>query len=118
MMWMHDFSLRRPVMSRKAGSQKTATLEAGQSSDPSTATQAPTTTISKAEACRKALATGIMEPAQAIQWIKTWFSLDVTAQHFSMVKSHVGRSTRNGDVLDAIETMKPLVKRLGCDTMR
>ncbi|MFO0892706.1 MAG: hypothetical protein U0790_26630 [Isosphaeraceae bacterium] len=100
--------------------------------------------ISKAEAVRRMLADGIDNPSQGSQEIKARFGMDVTPQHFSATKAQIKnrkggaslgrrgrrpkaavegylappskiRPTGEGDLIDTLETLKPLVAQLGTD---
>ncbi len=102
--------------------------------------------ITKSEAVRRAIAAGAEQPADGVPFIKTHFGLDISPTHFSAVKAgdkrkgesraRPGRQSRplavegylappaqparngEGDLLAAIEAIKPLVASLGADKVK
>jgi hypothetical protein len=101
--------------------------------------------ITKSEAVRRAIAAGAEQPADGVPFIKTQFGLDISPMHFSAVKAgdkrkgearpKPGRMPRSavegylappakpkaigeGDLLAAIEAIKPLVAQHGADRVK
>ena len=102
--------------------------------------------MSKAGAARETLAAGVTLPREASVYIKQKYGIDITPQQFSAEKSRLKQ--RSGGVLpspafpnsprplnsylapprlqdstepnllEAMETMKPLIARLGADTVK
>lgn len=107
--------------------------------------QAPDSpSITKVEAVKNALAAGKESPADGTEFIKSNYGIEMNPQHFSSVKSQLkkkegtakpGRKPRaasravegyvapppkivptgEGDLIDALERMKPLVASLGAE---
>jgi hypothetical protein len=91
-------------------------------------------TVSKADAIRAALRAGVDSPSAAEKYIKKRFGIEVSRAHFSAFKSqakkaaggsdgHYAASTKvdgvlDGDLLDALEKMKPLVASLGAERVK
>ena len=94
------------------------------------------TTITKAEAVRRALAEGIESPKAGVVFIKDRFGIEIAPMHFGAQKSQIrqkeratkgeseGRSRREprssgqGELLAAMEAMKPLVASLGVEQVK
>ena len=104
--------------------------------------------IAKNEAARQAIAAGLESPEEATEFIRKKFGIEMSKPHFSAVKSQLkkreggakpkGRSgrkpkatvegylapppkvvpTREGDLLDAMEAMKPLIASLGPEKVK
>ena len=100
--------------------------------------------ITKSEAVRRAIAAGAEQPADGVPFIKTHFGLDISPTHFSAVKAgdkkkdaakaRPGRKPKSvegylappakprangeGDLLAAIEAIKPLVASMGADKVK
>jgi hypothetical protein len=104
--------------------------------------------VSKSAAAREAIAQGIESPEDAVAFIKKRFGIDMSKPHFSAVKSSLkkreaggvapkgrpGRKpkaavegylappkvvpTGEGDLLDALEVMKPLIASLGVEKVK
>jgi hypothetical protein len=110
-------------------------------------TDPPAKAVSKAEAARAAIDEGYESPVQAVAWIKTRFGIDMTPQHFSAVKSQTKPKedsappamkgepkpkptdgylapppkimpTGEGDLIDVLEKMKPLIAQYGPDKIK
>ena len=101
-------------------------------------------TIKKAEAVRQAIAAGMDTPADGVAFIKAKFGIEMDTKTFSLNKSQQkarlakgtiklkrGRKPKvegylappakakgEGELLAALETMKPLVASLGADTVK
>lgn len=105
----------------------------------------PATT--KADAARAALSAGHESPADAVAFIKSRFGIEIGRQHFSAVKSQLKKKDRESspraragrppatpkrpeagppglpasgeaDLLDALESIKPLIARYGPDQVK
>ncbi len=98
--------------------------------------------VSKAFAARAAIESGHENPQQAVAYIKRTFGIDMGAQHFSAVKSQLRKKegapkgervrkpldgylappkivpTGEGDLLDALSAMKPLIAQFGADKVK
>jgi hypothetical protein len=104
--------------------------------------------VSKSAAAREAIAQGIDSPEDAVAFIKQRFGIEMSKPHFSAVKSQLkkreasgaapkasrGRKpkaavegylappkvvpTGEGDLLEALEAMKPLVASLGAEKVK
>jgi hypothetical protein len=93
--------------------------------------------LTKAGAARIALAQGIESPKEAVAFIKRRFGIEIGRQHFTTLKSQYRKRdlrrtagprsrTRSGaraadggpDLLDAIESMKPLIDSLGAEKVK
>jgi hypothetical protein len=104
--------------------------------------------ISKSESARQAIAAGLESPEEATEFIRKKFGIEMSKPHFSAVKSQLkkreggakpkGRSGRKpkaavegylapppkivptgeGDLLDAMEVMKPLIASLGPEKVK
>lgn len=100
--------------------------------------------ITKSEAVRRAIAAGAEQPADGVPFIKTHFGLDISPMHFSAVKAgdkkkeaikaKPGRKPKaiegylappakpkgigEGDLIAAIEAIKPLVAQHGADKVK
>ncbi len=98
--------------------------------------------ISKSDAVRQAIADGVDNPVDGIAYIKSKFGIDIGATHFSAVKSSdkkrastpkgkPGRKPKTmnaapkrspkggeGELLAAMEAMKPLVDSLGVESVK
>jgi hypothetical protein len=124
----------------KAKSAKNATKEAAKS--PAGALQHPLS-ITKSEAVRRALAAGHQMPVEAVTYILAEFGIEVRPQYFSNVKLEMAKGApkpRGGvapqssptiaeeqsaprpragaDLLEAIETLKPLVAEMGVENTK
>jgi predicted 3-demethylubiquinone-9 3-methyltransferase (glyoxalase superfamily) len=86
---------------------------------PATAGNVTVNAISKAQAVRECLAAGVTNPEQGCAWIKDKFGLQLTTQHFSATKARpADGSALQGKLLEAMETMKPLVKAHGVEKIQ
>jgi|GEM_PF-3040196 len=103
--------------------------------------------VSKADAARAALREGFGGPQEAVAYIKKTFGISMSPQHFSAVKSqetkkdetlkgkseHKPKSqavegylapppkmvpTGEGDLIDILEKMKPLIAQYGADKVK
>ncbi|WP_435007302.1 hypothetical protein P12x_004632 [Tundrisphaera lichenicola] len=77
-----------------------------------------------------------MSPSKAVAFIKANYDIEMTAQHFSAVKSQLKKSqnsanpvhkrtlldgvvsSRDGDLLDVLEGVKQLVDQYGVDSVK
>jgi hypothetical protein len=129
-------------MVRKAVKPKSDTDSLEQQSLDATTPNPAGATITKAAAARAAIDAGHDNPQQAIAYIKKTFGLDMGAQHFSAVKSQLKKkggatkgvrarrpldgylappkieATGEGDLLDALAAMKPLIAHFGADKVK
>jgi hypothetical protein len=99
--------------------------------------EGPPGAISKSEAVRRALADGVDQPADGVAYILSQFGIEMGPQHFSAVKSaHLKKqgiptvntrfqpkaepTTSNGeaDLLESLETLKPLIAQYGADKVK
>src|SRR5262249_4242601 len=101
--------------------------------------------IKKADAVRAALAEGVESPSEAVDFIRKRFGIEIAKQHFSAQKSQLKKRdearkvrrpehgtkskavrgylapppkivpTGEGDLLDVMESMKPLIAQYGAD---
>src|SRR3954447_12957838 len=77
--------------------------------------------MSKTDAIRAAMAEGIESPGDGVDFIKRRFGLEMSRQHFSATRSKLKSSEgqgEEGDLLSAMETMKPLVAALGAEKVK
>lgn len=97
--------------------------------------------MSKADAIRAALRAGVESPTAASNYIREQFGIDVSKTHFSAFKSLAKRAEKvdacdacgaveacpgpprieaisDGDLIAALEVMKPLVASLGADKVK
>jgi len=111
---------------------------AKKTAEPATET-APT--MSKTDAVKAAIAEGVDKPADGVAYVKEKFGVDITAQYFSIIKSHAklkggkksSRKVRssaavspasapssNGkhNVATSLATIKKLVDELGVDQVK
>jgi len=54
---------------------------------------APAEKITKSEAVRRAIAEGVDKPQEAVAFIKERYGVDISAQHFSSIKSQEAKKT-------------------------
>jgi hypothetical protein len=112
--------------------------EPGEDSSEPVAPREKRSTISKADAIRAALQAGIESPTAASEYIRKRFGMDVSRTHVSAFKSQKKKAENpespgpvegylappkleaigDGDLLDALEMMKPLVASLGADKVK
>jgi hypothetical protein len=117
---------RKQTTPRRMGSED-QTQEASESIAP----DSKSATISKAEAIRAARRAGIESPTAASNYIQNRFGIYVSRAHFSAFKSQakkaqaLGRASKpgleaigEGDLLEALESIKPLVASLGADRVK
>jgi hypothetical protein len=95
------------------------------------------TTITKAEAVRRALADGKESPPVGVAYIKEQFGIDIAPQHFSTQKSQLknragvkvkgkrgpkpavaGGPEGEAGLLEALEAIKPLVAAMGAEKVK
>lgn len=119
-------------------SAKAAASESGSSNHGITSQPA----ISKAEAVRQALSAGMDRPADGVEFIKAHYGIEIENQTFSTYKAQQkARAAKkevakpkaavegylappkieaagDGDLLGAMEAMKPLVASLGADKVK
>lgn len=102
--------------------------------------------MSKTDAVRTSIRDGVEAPLAAVAYIKKSFGIDITPQHFSAVKSMLRKKAREsgkakggkskssiegffappsnksgkhgGDILQAMEAMKPLVATYGVEKVK
>ena len=100
--------------------------------------------ITKSDAVRRALAAGIEGPQEGTAWIQKEFGIELSPSHFSAVKAtekkkgdapkgkpgrkpnvveagHAGNPKAgkgDGDLLDALSAMKPLIAQFGPDKVK
>lgn len=92
--------------------------------------------VKKIDAVRAALAEGIEKPDEAVAWIKEKFGIDLPKPQWSSYRSQIkskeaGKTAtprqpsqlpptpaKQGDVVDALETIKGLVQQLGADRVK
>ena len=117
--------------------RKQPKLQSAESEKPSieaaeaASTPAKRSNLSKADAIRAALEAGIESPTEAEKYIRKRFGLEVSRTHFSAFKSQMRKAESfgavdgsrmeaigDGDLLDALERMKPLVASLGADRVK
>ena len=111
--------------------EKTGVSSEGPEAEASDARRA---TITKAAAIRAALKAGIDSPTEGEKYIRDRFGIEVSRTHFSAYKSQEKAKSSgavdgylappmiepigDGDLLDALEKMKPLVASLGADRVK
>jgi hypothetical protein len=131
-------SAAKPVEPEEKSQQTPETEAAGLASDPAAGGKA----MSKSAAARAALAEGIESPQKACAFILKRFGIDMSPQHFSAVKSQWKAANEapamkdkrgvegylapppnpskngGGDVLETLESLKPLVAQYGSDKVK
>jgi hypothetical protein len=124
-------------MAKKAAKATPKTIEPAEKPE--------TATVSKSQAAREALAAGLEGPQDAIAFIKKKFGIDMRPEHFSAVKAQEKKKsgitplkrgprpkaaaegylalpkivpTGEGDLLDALKAMKPLIAQYGPEKVK
>jgi len=123
-------------MARKQSkSQSTESEKPSLEATEAASARAKESSLTKADAIRAAIKAGIESPTEAEKYIRKRFGLEVSRTHFSASKSQMRKAENagavdgylappkidaigDGDLLDALEKMKPLVASLGADKVK